>query len=223
MQDFVPLGTGNSRSLKSSVSAGTTWEQALEMLRNGTFPIDIGAVNDVGVAQKGTPLNKSSLLSTDISTKYGIGDEGTPNNMWNLIVPIGSVLWISSETPPSSFLVCDGASLSTTDYAALFSAIGYTFGGSGAQFNLPDLRAAFIRGAGTQNGYSATFGQSQDASAISTVFYTDAYNTYQARILNQDKVTSDTNKTLGQSGRAGSGQFKYIRPFNVALTPIIKY
>ena len=81
MQDFVPLGTGNSRSLKSSVSAGTTWEQALEMLRNGTFPIDIGNVNDSGVAQKGTPLNKANLLDDLTASRYDLGSTATVDDV----------------------------------------------------------------------------------------------------------------------------------------------
>lgn len=35
---------------------------------------------------------------------------------------------------------CDGRLLSTTDYALLFRVIGYSFGGSGDQFRLPDMR-----------------------------------------------------------------------------------
>jgi len=62
------------------------------------------------------------------------------------IVPSGSVIWFASNTPPTGFLECNGASLSTTTYAALFAVVGYTFGGSGTSFNLPDLRGMFIRG-----------------------------------------------------------------------------
>lgn len=83
MQDFVPLGTGNSRNLKSSISTGTTWEQALEMLRNGTFPIDIGAVNDSGVAQKGTPLHKATLLSAETEALYpGLPENPVPDDVF---------------------------------------------------------------------------------------------------------------------------------------------
>jgi microcystin-dependent protein len=66
------------------------------------------------------------------------------------IVPVGAgALWFSA-TPPANWLLCNGASLATTGtYAALFAKIGYTFGGSGANFNLPDLRSRFPMGAGT--------------------------------------------------------------------------
>ncbi|HEX5211634.1 MAG TPA: tail fiber protein [Pseudolabrys sp.] len=63
-------------------------------------------------------------------------------------VPIGSgALWFAA-TPPPNWLVCNGSSLDTTTYAALFAAIGYTYGGSGASFNLPNLIGKFPLGGG---------------------------------------------------------------------------
>lgn len=50
-----------------------------------------------------------------------------------LIIPWGSAV------VPSGFLECNGQSVSTSTYAALFAVIGYTYGGSGANFNVPDL------------------------------------------------------------------------------------
>lgn len=52
----------------------------------------------------------------------------------------GTIVPWGTATPPSGFLECAGASVSTTTYAALFAVIGYTYGGSGASFTLPDLR-----------------------------------------------------------------------------------
>jgi len=37
---------------------------------------------------------------------------------------------------------CNGASLSTTTYANLFAVCGYTYGGSGANFNVPNLKSS---------------------------------------------------------------------------------
>lgn len=53
---------------------------------------------------------------------------------------IGAVLTYAGSTAPLGWLVCDGASLSTTVYPDLFTVIGYTYGGSGASFNLPNLK-----------------------------------------------------------------------------------
>jgi microcystin-dependent protein len=64
-------------------------------------------------------------------------------------VPIGSgALWFTA-TPPANWLLANGASLSTTTYAALFAVYQYAFGGSGANFNLPNLTNRFPMGAGT--------------------------------------------------------------------------
>jgi microcystin-dependent protein len=62
--------------------------------------------------------------------------------------PVGSgAIWFAA-TPPTNWLICDGSSLDTTTYATLFAVIGYTWGGSGANFNLPPLAQKFPLGAG---------------------------------------------------------------------------
>jgi len=55
-------------------------------------------------------------------------------------VNTGLIIPWTTGSVPSGFLECDGASVSTSTYAALFAVIGYTYGGSGANFNLPDLK-----------------------------------------------------------------------------------
>jgi hypothetical protein len=62
--------------------------------------------------------------------------------------PTGSVIWYAANAAPTGYLEADGAAVSRTTYAALFTAIGTTFGaGDGSTtFNLPDLRGEFIRG-----------------------------------------------------------------------------
>lgn len=44
---------------------------------------------------------------------------------------------------------CDGRSLDTTTFNLLFQVIGYTFGGSGASFNLPNAQGRVIGNRGT--------------------------------------------------------------------------
>lgn len=55
-----------------------------------------------------------------------------------------------------SWLLCDGSSVSTTTYATLFALpnMGYAFGGSGANFNLPDLRGLVPGGIGLNGNAS---------------------------------------------------------------------
>jgi microcystin-dependent protein len=63
-------------------------------------------------------------------------------------MPAGSIQAWPSNTIPEGWLLCDGAAVSRTTYAALFTAIGTTFGaGNGTTtFNLPDLRSRVIAG-----------------------------------------------------------------------------
>ena len=140
-------------------------------------------------------------------------------------VPVGSVFWLATQTAPEGYLICDGSAASRTEYADLFAAIGTTFGaGDGSTtFALPNLRAAFIRGAGSQNGYSATFGEKQEATYIETA--SDDKRILKEPIRNEDKWSPNTSKTSNKvDGTATAYTYKsYFRPYNIALTPIIKY
>jgi len=79
------------------------------------------------------------------------------------LLPSGAVMAFAMNTAPSGWLGADGASVSTATYATLFAAIGYTYGGSGGSFNLPDLRGYFVRGSGTNSNGTASgsFGAKQ--------------------------------------------------------------
>lgn len=61
----------------------------------------------------------------------------------------GVVLWRANTTVPSGFLLCDGSAVSRTTYAALFTAIGTTYGaGDGSTtFNVPNLTSRYAVGA----------------------------------------------------------------------------
>jgi microcystin-dependent protein len=52
-------------------------------------------------------------------------------------------------------LLCDGSGVSTTTYADLFAVIGYTYGGSGSLFALPDLRGRVPTGLDNMGGTDA--------------------------------------------------------------------
>jgi microcystin-dependent protein len=68
------------------------------------------------------------------------------------LLPTGTVLDFAGGTAPTGFLLCDGTSYPTASYPALFSAIGYAWGGAGANFNVPDLRSRVTIGAGQGTG-----------------------------------------------------------------------
>ena len=70
------------------------------------------------------------------------------------ILPVGTIITSARAAAPDGFLLCNGAAISRTAYADLFSAIGTAYGaGDGSSsFNIPDLRGEFIRGADNGRG-----------------------------------------------------------------------
>ena len=77
-------------------------------------------------------------------------------------VPPGAIMDFAMNSAPAGWLACDGAAVSRTTYAALFAAIGTTWGaGNGSTtFNVPDTRGRFRATAGTDGtSASKTFGQ----------------------------------------------------------------
>lgn len=69
------------------------------------------------------------------------------NNLNNVGVGVGHMLMWPTETPPdATWLPCDGRSVAAASYPDLFGVIGYSYGGAGANFNVPDMRGVFPRG-----------------------------------------------------------------------------
>jgi microcystin-dependent protein len=81
-----------------------------------------------------------------MSTGIAAGATISPANFRGMVFPY------AAATAPTGFLLCDGAAVSRTTYADLFTLIGTTYGaGDGATtFNVPNLRGRVIV------GYSAT-------------------------------------------------------------------
>ena len=115
-------------------------------------------------AQRPTPATGDIRFNTTL-TQF----EGYNGSAWGEIangVPAGSVFTFATTTVPSGYLECNGAAVSRSTYATLFSAISTTWGvGDGSStFNLPDLRGQFVRGwdnsAGVDSGRSFASSQS---------------------------------------------------------------
>lgn len=64
------------------------------------------------------------------------------------LCPVGTISAFAGDTAPAGWLLCNGASVSRTTYATLFSVIGQRFGSNGVatNFNVPDFRGRFLRG-----------------------------------------------------------------------------
>ena len=83
------------------------------------------------------PENTGTEGQVLTKTATGYAFEDLPNT-W------GGAVWeikmFAGANAPDWYLICDGSSLDTTTYADLFSVIGYTYWGSGSNFNIPNLK-----------------------------------------------------------------------------------
>jgi len=74
-----------------------------------------------------------------------------------MLMPVGTVTPYAGTSAPTGWLFCFGQNVSRTTYAALFTAIGTTYGvGDGSTtFGIPDLRGRAIAGKDDMGGTSA--------------------------------------------------------------------
>lgn len=147
--------------------------------------------------------------------------------------PTGSIFFFAGAAAPTGYLLCNGATVSRTTYAALFAIIGTAFGaGDGSTtFALPDLRSRVPVGAGqgtslTNRVLAAVGGEENHALTIAELAaHTHTY-TQPAAPTNSFYTLSAPgvqSVNAGQAtGSAGSGTaHNTMQPF-VVLTPIIK-
>ena len=120
----------SSYALKADYLSNASAKLTYMPLAGGTF---------TGVVSGVTPTADAHLTTKSyVDTAVG-GIQG---------VPPGFILPFAGTSIPDGWLICNGAAVSRTEYAALFSAIGTKWGeGDGSTtFNLPDLDERFIEG-----------------------------------------------------------------------------
>ena len=168
-------------------------------------------------------LNGSSLTSLTSANLTGALPAIDGSNLTGIAgTPAGVVIYHAANTAPTGFIKANGASISTSTYSDLFAVIGYTFGGSGGSFNVPDLRGEFLRGWDDGRGVDSGrgFGSSQTDELKS---HSHTFNVWQA-----------TSNTAHNGAGAGSTHFRSTqsvtsvggtetRPRNIALLACIKY
>ena len=86
--------------------------------------------------------------TTQMTDSERIATENSNNQFLQSLsfVAVGTIYPFAGSTIPDTFMLCDGSALDTTEYSELFSVIGYTYGGSGDSFNIPDLRGKVLVG-----------------------------------------------------------------------------
>jgi microcystin-dependent protein len=164
--------------------------------------------------------NSSFIVATTTNTTVGL-------------IPAGTILAYATATAPTGWLLCDGSSKATSSYPNLFAILGYTYGGAGANFTIPDLRGKQIIGYG-----SSTPAYGTTTPSVDTMGKTGGEQSHTQTVTEMPNHTHDA-AGVGASADATAGTLKYAvsasttatgggQPFNVldpymVLNYIIKY
>lgn len=147
------------------------------------------------------------------------------------LVPPGTVQFYAANTAPTGWVKANGAALSRTTYAALFAAIGTTYGvGDGSTtFTLPDMRGEFPRGWDDGRGIDSgrTIGTAQadiikthdHTLTVQSRFGTGGGAGFAAGWSRHDTGTTGASYTTNTGNTEGTE----TRPRNIALLAIIKF
>lgn len=148
----------------------------------------------------------------------------------------GTLIYHSANTAPTGYIKANGAVISRTTYADLFTAIGTTYGaGDGSStFNVPDLRGEFMRSwddsRGIDNGRA--FGSTQvdtfkEHKHLSFVRYQSNYAPFpyghaasNGWNKEMDVNTAEGNEITPYNSPVGDDE---TRPRNIAFLACIKY
>lgn len=116
-------------------------------------------------------------------------------------LPPGLIFPYGGATAPVGYLFCRGQSLGTTQYAALFQAIQYSYGGSGASFNIPDLQGRVPVGLGTHPDVNAL----TDNDGVATVANRTPLHTHVVPKHKHSVTVSGTTSTTDTNHEHASG------------------
>ena len=116
-------------------------------------------------------------------------------------IPVGTIVPFSSSTnAPYGWMLCNGQTLSCNVYPALSAVIGYTYGGSGNVFKVPDLINKSLYGVSSSPSTSTTFrvasGTNSTLSAAGTFYIIKAI----PDIIVNSKLTINSGLTASVNG-----------------------
>lgn len=141
----------------------------------GITKLSVAAVSPTDPIAVGT--NDTRMPTQD--QKDAMAGTGTPSSSNKFVTadtlaasfPAGVVQMYGGASAPTGWLFCDGSSQLRASFAALFTAIGTTYGSAdGTHFNVPDMRGRTPIGVGTgTGGGTAGTGLPTGGSALTAV------------------------------------------------------
>lgn len=205
----------------------TTNESETAILSHNAF--EFARITNVGVAKWLGNANTATKLET-ARTINGVAFDGTKD----IIVgsnPVGTIIAVAYTGVPEGYMHCNGAAVSRTTYANLFSKIGTTYGaGDGSTtFNLPNTVGKFLEGGVEAGTYYAaglpniTGNISAFKSSISGAFVgSNNTNRYDGWNDNEDEYAVSTSFDASRSNSI-YGASTTVQPPAMTVIYCIKY
>lgn len=132
------VGTGTVQTLTNKTLTSPTITSPSITSPSITSPTVTGTTTLPSTTSIGT------VSSTEIS--YLDGVTSSIQTQIDTNTPTGMISIHSGSVAPTGWLLCDGTSYASASYTTLFNVIGYTFGGSGANFSVPNLKGKVVVG-----------------------------------------------------------------------------
>jgi microcystin-dependent protein len=166
-------------------------------------------------------------LTTDLSGKApaaaGVATGGTTGQVlsktsnvnyeteWSTLpippaTPAGVISQFAGASAPEGYLLCTGQSVSTTTYSDLFAAIGYAYGGSGSNFNIPNLQNRVPVGKGPDAEFDV-LGETGGAKTVTLTTANMAAHTHSGTTASETQEHTHSGSTGTESadhGHSGS-------------------
>lgn len=123
-------------------------------IKDGSIAFDDLAAAAIATQAQAIAGTATNLLLTPQAAKAMI--DNALSGQTDSGVPSGVMVPFAGKTVPDGWLLCNGASLAKASYPDLFAAIGYTWGGSGNTFYLPNYNGRHILGTTYANDVGST-------------------------------------------------------------------
>jgi microcystin-dependent protein len=199
----------------SGVSTGDTlvYNSTLDEWVADTPGVGVLELNDLADVDVSSP-EVGDVLSYDTTTSTWTGQPVSiiiPDQ-----VPAGALMPYAASTAPSGWLIANGSAVSRSTYAALFSAIGTTYGvGDGeTTFNIPNLQGRVIAGQDTSQTEFDSLGKTggEKAHALTVEEMPSHTHTQNSHNHSGSTGSAGTHGHNSSTGSAGSHTHSYNSP-----------
>jgi microcystin-dependent protein len=186
-------------SLADAIADATSGEPTNLRIGTVTSLADPAATGRVRVDIAGTTwCSRASDVSLSVGRRVIVMQQGAVMIVVGSIGggeahPVGALLSYAGAAAPAGWLLCDGAAVSRSTYAALFAVLGTTYGvGDGSTtFNVPDLRNRVPVGSGS------TYTRAQTGGAATVTLSS-------SQMPSHSHSFSDSTDSAGSHGHSGS-------------------